>query len=423
MHRKFHFQKILLGLIFVIIGNSQNLAFAKKNSTKFSQLKTNNCQTHRQEPNFLVFGGGGTKEQNEIAIEKNVLYFQRTLEKMGYNPLSASIFFANGNDGKPTIRYINELGNQQFKAPEIPDVQGKATFANLQNWFQKTAGETFNRPIFFYFTGHGIKNPNNSNDNALMLWENQPVTVQELSQMLDKLPQDTPVVTMMAQCFSGSFANIIYQGGDPNKPLALQTRCGFFATIKTLPSVGCTPEVNEADYKDYSSSFFAGLSGYSRTGKRVTSADYNRDGKISYAEAHSFAKVDEETIDLPVSTSEVWLQNQATKADIELIWEQPIINLLSNARPEQQYVVKSIVKMLNLDLQKSYLENGVGGITEQEINNQIQRAYFLRLGMELINIGVEQKIRLSSEQKAIAILERLIKCEASSWEEHYFLEK
>ncbi|MGD1808292.1 hypothetical protein ACP6PL_23055 [Dapis sp. BLCC M126] len=415
MQRKFQFTHILLGLIFVILGSYPKLAFAKNSSTKFRQQKTHNCQTNQQEPNFLVFGGGGSPEQNEIAIEKNVLYFQRTLEKMGYNPLAASIFFANGNDGKATIRYIDQLGNQQFKVPEIPDVQGKATFTNLQSWFQKTGEQISKQPIFFYFTGHGIQNPNNSNDNALMLWENQLITVQELSQMLDKLPQDTPIVTMMAQCFSGSFANIIYQGGDPNKPVALQTRCGFFATIKTLPSVGCTPEVNEADYKDYSSSFFAGLSGYSRTGKRVTSADYNRDGKISYTEAHSFAKVDEKTIDLPVSTLEIWLQNQATKADIKLIWEQPIINLLSKARPEQQYVVKSIVKMFDLDPQKSYIENGGAGITEQEINNQIKRAYFLRLGMELINIGVEQKIRFSSEQEAIAILERLIKCEAGSW--------
>ncbi len=416
MHRKSQFPKILLGLIFGILGSSQNFAFANNKSLKFSQQKTKNCQTNQQQPNFLIFGGGGTREQNEIAIEKNVLYFQRTLEKMGYNPSLASIFFANGNNGKATIRYIDKLGKQQFKVPEIPNIQGKATFTNLQNWFQKTAGEIFRRPIFFYFTGHGIENPNNSNNNALLLWGNQSLTVHKLSQILDKLPQDTPVVTMMVQCFSGSFANIIYQGGNPNRPVALQSRCGFFATIKTLPSVGCTPEVNEADYKDYSSSFFAGLSGYSRTGEKVASADYNRDGKISYSEAHSFAKVDEKTIDLPVSTSEVWLQNQATKADIKLTWEQPIINLLSKARPEQKYVVKSIVKMFDLDLEKSYIKNGGGSITKQEINNQIERAYLLRLGMELINIGVEQKIRYYSDKKAIAILERLIKCEAGSWE-------
>ena len=412
MQKKSPIKKIILGLIFLAIGSIQQVVVADNNSTKISQQKTHNCQTDQQQPKFLVFGGGGTPAQNEIAIEKNVLYFQRTLEKIGYNQLSATTFFANGNDGQATIRYIDALGKQRFKVPEIPNIQGKATLKNFLIWFQKAARETSRRPIFFYFTGHGIKNLNNNNNNALMLWGDRPLTVQKLSQTLDKLPQNTPVVTMMAQCFSGSFANIIYQGGDPKKSIALQSRCGFFATIKTLPSVGCTPEVNEADYKDYSSSFFAGLSGYSRTGKKVASADYNQDGKISYIEAHSFAKVDEKTIDLPVSTLEVWLQNQASKADIKLIWEQPMINLLSKARPEQQYVVKSIVKILNLDLQKSYIENGGGNITEQEINNQIERAYFLRLGMELINIGVEEKIIKASDKTAIAILERLLKCEA-----------
>lgn len=414
MKKKPIIKTVIYSLIVVAIGGWQKVTFADNNPTILNQQKNQNCQLHRQQPNFLVFGGGGTPAQNEIAIEKNVLYFQRTLKAMGYNPFSASTFFANGNNGQATIRYIDELGRQQFKVPEIPNLQGKATLKNLQNWFQETARETSKRPIFFYFTGHGIQNKKNSNNNALMLWGNQPLTVQELSQMLDNLPQEIPVVTMMAQCFSGSFANIIYQDGDPNKPVALQTRCGFFATIKTLPSVGCTPEVNEADYKDYSSSFFAGLSGYNRTGEKVSSADYDRDGKVSYAEAHAFAKVDEKTIDLPISTSEVWLQNQATKTDIKLIWEQPMINLISKARPEQQYVVKSIVKILNLDPQKSYIENSGGSIAEQEINDRVERAYFFRLAMELINIGMEKKIRLNSEQN-IATLERLIKCEAGAW--------
>ena len=419
MKKKSIIKKIVCGLIFVLIGGWQKVAEADHHLTRsiYRQQKTENCQVARQQPNFLVFAGGGTPAQNEIAIEKNVLYFQRTLKAMGYDPFSASTFFANGNDGQATIRYIDKWGRQQFKVPEIPNIQGKATLKNLQSWFQETPRETPNRPIFFYFTGHGIQNQKNSNNNALLLWGNQPLTVQELSKMLDKLPQKTPVVTMMAQCFSGSFANFIYQGGDPNKPIALQTRCGFFATIKTLPSVGCTPEVNEADYKDYSSSFFAGLSGYNRTGEKVLSADYNLDGKISYAEAHAFAKIDEKTIDLPVSTSEVWLQERASQAEIKLIWEQPIVNLLSKARPEQQYVVKTIVKMFNLDLQKSYIENGGGIIVKEGINNQVERAYLIRLAMELINIGMDQKIRLDSDSTAIATLERLIKCEASSWED------
>ncbi len=204
-------------------------------------------------------GGGGAPSYNEIALEKNVLYFQRTLQT-----------------------------NDQ-------------------------------RPIFFYFTGHGYRNPRNLDNNAMILWQEELLSVQQFAASLDQLPQTVPVVAMMSQCYSGSFANFIYQGGDPRRPVALQTRCGFFATIKSRPSVGCTPEVNEADYRDYSSSFFAGLSGPDRTGQRVASANYNRDGRVSYAEAHAFAKVDEQSTDLPVSTLEVWLQEQTGRSQQQIL--------------------------------------------------------------------------------------------------------
>ena len=219
---------------------------------------------------------------------------------------------------------------------------------------------------------------------------------------------------MMAQCFSGSFANYIYENGDPNKPLTKQTRCGFFATIKTLPSVGCTPEVNEADYKDYSSSFFAGLSGVSRMGQKVDSADYNKDGRVSYSEAHGFAKVDEKTTDLPVSTSEVLLQQKASEEDINQLLNTPIIDLEKLANPQQKYVLNSLVKLLGFDEQKSYLET-LENINPYQKTTQVEQAYRIRLLMELLNVRMEQKIRQSNNQEEIAILERLIDCESSSW--------
>ncbi|NEP43680.1 MAG: Caspase domain-containing protein, partial [Okeania sp. SIO2H7] len=273
---------VISSLVLAVLGG---VKIEKNDPNNFSiakQQKTATCQFKPGSPNFLVFAGGGDRYSNEIALEKNVLYFQRTLKNMGFNPLSAGTFFAHGNNEEATIRYLDSEGNQQFKAPRIPYLEGATTRRNLQNWLNETADGTVNSPIFFYFTGHGIKNEEDANNNSLLLWRNKLLSVQELSQMLDELPPNIPVVTMMAQCFSGSFANIIYQGGDPNKPVALQTRCGFFATIKTLPSVGCTPEVNEADYEDYSSSFFAGLSGINRVGEKVASADYNGDGKVSY---------------------------------------------------------------------------------------------------------------------------------------------
>ncbi|MBD6615081.1 Caspase domain-containing protein [Komarekiella sp. 'clone 1'] len=384
-------------------------------SSEASPQQSHVCQSTQSTPKFLVVGGGGAPSFNEIALEKNVLFFQRTLQFMGYEPKQvASIFFANGNDGQASIRYIDQQGRQQFKRPNIPYLQGAITLKNLERYFQQLAQQKNSKTSFLYFTGHGGLNEQDLDNNSFYLWNKQQLSVRQFSQMLDKVSPKTPVVAMMAQCFSGSFANFIYEGGDPKRPVALQTRCGFFATIKSLPSVGCTPEVNEADYRDYSSSFFAGLSGRDRTGKAVSSADYNKDGRVAYAEAHAFAKVDEKSIDLPISTSEAWLQNKFSAKLEKTIFSQSISQILQTARPEQSYVVNSLVNRFELDKQKPVLQN-LNSVNSQKIQTDEQQADLKRLEMELINIAVEKQIRTAGNQKDINTLERLVKCESGSW--------
>lgn len=371
------------------------------------------CQAKSPVPNFLVVGGGGKPAYNEIAIEKNVLYFQRTLKQLGFDPAKASIYFANGNDGKATIRYIDDKRQERYKKPEIPHLDGAATLANLQRWMQQ-ANKQAGRPIFFYFTGHGHENRRNLENNAMILWGEKFLSVQHFAQMLDRLPAKTPVVTMMAQCYSGSFANVIYQKGDPKRPVALQTRCGFFATVKELPSIGCTPEVNEADYRDYSSSFFAGLSGRNRIGEPVASADYNQDGQVSYNEAHAFAKVDEQGIDLPVSTAEVWLRKRISKRTDRTTQTQAIATILQTARPEQRYVVESLVQRFKFNPADSF-ETNLYRMKEADLSTGIEQAYIKRLWLELLNISAEQQVRTAKNSKEIAVLDRLLKCESGAW--------
>lgn len=369
------------------------------------------CQARKT--HFLAIGGGPEPEQNEIAIEKNILYFQRTLNALGFDPAKASTLFANGNDGTATVRYLDPQGQQQFKAPQIPNLKGASTMANLQNSLQNL--DRNSKSIFFYFTGHGIPNDEDINNNAFLMWNKESLTVQGFANLLDKLPPDKSVVTVMSQCFSGSFANFIYQSGDPERPVTMQTRCGFFATVKTRPSVGCSPEVNEADYQDYSSSFFAGLSGRNRLGKAVESADYNQDGRVSFAEAHAFAKVDEKSVDWPISTLEAWLQGKTDRISQQTIFSRPLADILPTARPEQAYVVNSIAKKFGFSLQKSFLAN-LQGLDTTKVNSEEDKAYVIRLGMELTNIGAEKQIRSSSDKEAIAILDKLIKCESGYWE-------
>jgi hypothetical protein len=208
---------------------------------------------------------------------------------------------------------------------------------------------------------------------------------------------------------------MIYEGGKPQNPVALQTRCGFFATVETLPSVGCTPEVNEADYKDYSSSFFAGLSGQKRTGERANSADYNQDGRISYIEAHAFAKVDNESIDLPLSTSENWLRQQASEAEIQEILKQPIATVMKTARPEQVYVINQLMEKFEWNHLKSYLEN-LEDVDPERLENEVQETFAVRLMLELVNVGIEDKIRQRNKPDDLSILNRLLDCEQGSWQ-------
>jgi hypothetical protein len=363
--------------------------------------------------NFLVMAGGGAPSYNEIALEKNVLYFQRTLQTMGIDPAIASTYFANGNDGRATVRYLNEARQERFKVPEIPHLLGASTLGNFQSWLDQTVRSNDTRPVFFYFTGHGSHNRSNENNNAMILWGEQGFSVQKFAQLLDDLPTTTPVVTVMSQCYSGSFANFIYEGGNPDRAVALQTRCGFFATIKSRPSVGCTPEVNEADYRDYSSSFYAGLSGKSRTGQAVASADYNKDGRVAYAEAHAFAKVDEQTSDLPVSTVEVWLQEKVGQRRSELL-NQPIATILATASPDRKYVVDSFVQKFRFDPERSVTTN-IDNLPGYSKDTEVERAYLTRLSMELLNIVIEKEVRASRDREAIAILDRLENCEGSSW--------
>ena len=359
---------------------------------------------------FLVLAGGGAPHYNEIALEKNVHYFQRTLSSLGIGLSTVRQYFANGNDGAPTVRFINLVGQEQFKPPEIDNLNGPATVGNAEAWFETLRTKSSPCPAFFYFTGHGAYNNKDPDNNAMILWEKQFVSVQKLGGWLDQLPADQPFVTMMAQCFSGSFANLIYEQGNPENPVALQTRCGFFATVAERPSVGCTPAVNEADYRDYSSSFFAGLSGIDRTGKSVASADYDADGTVSYAEAHAFAKVDEETTDWPVSTVEVWLQKQASEDDITEIFAQPLEQWVAQAPPQRQYVIRSLGERLDLDLTQSYAEQ-MPPLDFESITG----AYWVRLGMELINTAVMQDISQGNDTAAQSILQQLTTCENGSF--------
>jgi hypothetical protein len=125
------------------------------------------------------------------------------------------------------------------------------------------------------------------------------------------------VVAIMVQCYTGGFARFIYNQADPDKGLSRQQRCGFFATVHDRAAAGCTPDVDEATYVEYSSYFWEALAGHTRTGKPIIRPDYDRDGIVSFAEAHAYTVLMADTIDLPVKTSGEFLSVESQFADEE----------------------------------------------------------------------------------------------------------
>jgi hypothetical protein len=148
----------------------------------------------------------------------------------------------------------------------------------------------------------------NRYDTSFYMWDSESVSASEFAGWLDRLPHEVEVVLVMVQCFAGGFAHTIFQQADADLGLAPHARCGFFAQVHNRGAAGCTADANEADYEEYSSYFWSALGGKTRTGQAIESADYSGDGQVSFAEAHAYAIIESDTIDVPVRTTGALLQ-------------------------------------------------------------------------------------------------------------------
>jgi hypothetical protein len=317
----------------------------------------------------LVVGGGPTPDSNQIAIENNVRYFLHLLPA-GW---ARSVFFADGNLQKETVLFESTekpmkpaertlalilQGRQaahattlKFRKPSLKEVNGPAKKPEITAAFDRLSNQKadLDHPVILYFTGHGSPAKNRDLDNNVFdLWEGETLSVKELAENLAKLPQNQPVALVMVQCYSGSFGNLLFEGGDPQGVPVERDVAGFFATVKERMAAGCTPEVDEAEYRDFSSYFFAALTGRDRVGRKVTGADYDHNGKVTMHEAFCYTLVNDASIDIPVCTSDVFLRRVVTTADEE-IFKTPYKDAKKWATPAQRAALDELSKHLKLE--------------------------------------------------------------------------
>jgi len=282
---------------------------------------------------FLTIGGGYSPTGNQISLEKNVILFERLLSEIYAQPVPHDIFFADGKhpgrdlqfiDPDHEVPAINRLLatvfqqtrylTYHYRSNQLEHVNGPSRRATIDRWFSTTGQELkAGDRLILYVTAHGgkareKKTPMNT---SLYLWNNERMQMSDLAKMLDRLNPQVQVVTIMVQCYSGGFANLLFQDGDDKQGLSPRNRCGFFATVHDRMAAGCTPDVNEENYHEYSSYFWEALRGQTRKGKKIERPDYDQNGIVSFAEAHAYCLLRSTTIDLSVKTSDAFLRKHS----------------------------------------------------------------------------------------------------------------
>ncbi len=333
-------------------------------------LSLHSCSVIRGDDHFLTIGGGESPTNNQVSLEKNVLYLQRFLSDSGLGSMDHDIYFANGKetgrdiqfvDPKSPPPHVNALLAQIFdkqdnldasyRAHSIPGVRGAANRAGIGQWFA-TSGAMLHEGdrLFIYFSGHGGAGKPARNT-TLALWGEGGMTVKEFVALLDKLDPKVQVVLIMVQCHAGGFADVIFKDAQAGTQMSGANRCGFFATSAERMAAGCTSDIDEDNYREYSTYFWAALYGRTRTGQSVTRPDYDGDGHVSLAEAHAYVQISSDTIDIPLATSDIFLRScsKAEKGKAEMVnGEDDVESLLGLARPEQRAVIEELSKQLTL---------------------------------------------------------------------------
>ena len=260
---------------------------------------------------FLTIGGGYTPTGNQASLEKNVLFFQHLLLEQHLAGTPHDILFSDGDSPGRDLQFVDPAAglpravllaaqafgkeddlDTQFRTHAVPGIRGASSRENLDRWFDEVGRQLHaNDRLVIYLTGHGGKGSDAENPHFYM-WNNEQMSVKDFVTRLDKIDPAVHVVLVMVQCYSGGFANCIFNEGDPKKGVSRANRCGFYATVHNRPAAGCTPEIDEENYQEYSSSFWAAIGGRTRLGEALAVADCNVDGQISFAEAHAHCAVE-----------------------------------------------------------------------------------------------------------------------------------
>ena len=295
-------------------------------ATALASLALNAVATDR----YVIFGGGPTAHAGQVSIEKNVLWIDQVVGQFQFS--DGRILYGAGNEGRiadvseldannteaqrwlPLARLYNVQQHAllHYRTNAISNNSGNLTKESVTNVFREELAQLKSGDsLWLIYSGHGsIDTKADVSRNALRLWGEERLDVNEFAQLLNQAPPHATVRYVLPQCYSGAFVRSMTK--NPRHPRideVATNRCGFFAVPDDKIAEGCTPGIDAGDYRDYATYFIAAIAGQTRLGQPLTAnPDLNGDKKIGLNEAHSYAYTEGFSSDVPRSTSDYYLE-------------------------------------------------------------------------------------------------------------------
>ncbi len=224
----------------------------------------------------LLINGGGRPAINYQSHLLHVRELVQLLIASGIPKQRIVVFASDGSDPEPDLAVRDlqadpdfwlieglPIGRQlapqlRYENSELEDLSIRpATLEALVNWVEQEGqqlepGDT----LFIYVTDHGKRNRKDLHNNSIVLWGDE-LYVDEFKGLIAALPEQVRVVSLMSQCYSGAFANAMYDLDEPDRTSG--NVCGYYSSSRERPAYGCYPENRGKHNVGHSFRFFEAL--------------------------------------------------------------------------------------------------------------------------------------------------------------------
>lgn len=270
---------------------------------------------------WIIAGGGSMPELGQVQIEQDIGLASDVFGRLGPGALlfsggrsSHAVQVAADDTTSETLRARladlfdprggrDAVYRQTTLAPQGP-ASAEAILAAIEGAIVDS-----DPPLTVYLAGHGVGGEE-PGDSRFLTWGIDDLAVSDLAEVLDEAPGHRPTRFVITSCYAGGFAEIAFEGADPERGVATTDRCGFFATTWDRAAAGCDPNPDRGAQEGYGIHFLHALRQQARDGSPLDldELDVDHDGVISLLEAHTYARIVSGSLDVPVTTSERFLR-------------------------------------------------------------------------------------------------------------------